>query len=117
MNKKSARLRRAKRTKMKIKELEALRLRVNKTARHIYAQITTSDGAKTLVAASTLEKEVKGMLNATGNADAAKTVGKIIAERAMKVGIKQVAFDRAGFLFHGRIKALADSAREIGLEF
>lgn len=117
MNKKTARLRRAKRTRMKIRELEALRLCVNKTPRHIYAHITTFDGAKTLVSASTLDKEVKSLLKYSGNIEAATAVGKLIAERAMKNGIKQVAFDRSGFLYHGRIKALADSAREIGLEF
>ena len=117
MNKKTARLRRAKRTRMKIRELEALRLCVNKTAQHIYAHITTYDGAKTLVSASTLDKDVKSSLKSTGNIEAASAVGKMIAERAMKQGIKQVAFDRSGFPFHGRIKALADSAREIGLEF
>jgi large subunit ribosomal protein L18 len=117
MNKKMARQRRAKRTRMKIRELETLRLCVNKTPKHIYAHITTFDGAKTLVSASTLDKEVKSALKYTGNIEAATAVGKLIAERAIKEGIKQVAFDRSGFLFHGRIKALADSAREIGLEF
>lgn len=117
MNKKIARLRRAKRTRMKIRELEVLRLCVNKTGKHIYAHITTYDGAKTLVAASTLDKELKSSLKYTGNIEAASAVGKMIAERAMKEGIKQVAFDRSGFPFHGRIKALAESAREIGLEF
>lgn len=117
MNKKMARQRRAKRTRMKIRELETLRLSVNKTPKHIYAHITTADGAKTLVCASTLDKELKASLKYTGNIDAATAVGKLIAERAMKEGIRQVAFDRSGFLFHGRIKALADSAREIGLEF
>ncbi len=117
MNKKLARQRRAKRTRMKIRELETLRLCVNKTSKHIYAHITTFDGAKTLVCASTLDKELQKSLKYTGNIDAASAVGKLIAERAMKEGIKRVAFDRSGFLFHGRIKALADSAREIGLDF
>lgn len=117
MDKKVTRLRRAKRTRMKIRELEALRLCINKTANHTYAQITTADGSKTLVAASTLDKELKKDLKVTGNIAAASAVGKLIAERALKNGIKQVAFDRSGFLFHGRVKALADSAREIGLEF
>lgn len=117
MNKKMARQRRAKRTRMKIRELETIRLCVNKTPRHIYAHITTSDGAKTLACASTLDKELRSSLKYTGNVEAAAAVGKLIAERALKEGIKQVAFDRSGFLYHGRIKALADSAREIGLEF
>jgi len=117
MNKKVSRLRRAKRTRMKIKELETLRLCVNKTSKHMYAQIITYDGAQTLVSASTLDKELKTSLKYSGNIEAAAAVGKMIAERAMKQGIKQVAFDRSGFLYHGRIKALAESAREIGLEF
>lgn len=117
MKKTDPRIRRAKRTRMKIRELEAIRLCVNKTPRHMYAQVTTSDGSKTLASASTLDKELKAKLKSTGNIDAAKEVGKLIAERALKAGVKQVAFDRSGFLFHGRIKALADAAREIGLEF
>lgn len=117
MNKKDSRLRRAKRTRMKIRELEAVRLSVYKTPRHMYAQVISADGAKTLACASTLDKEISKKLKSTGNVDAAKEVGKLIAERAMKVGVKIVAFDRSGFAFHGRIKALADAAREIGLEF
>lgn len=118
MNKKSSRLRRAKRTRCKIRELEATRLCVYKTSRHMYAQITTADGAKTLVVASTLDKTLnKKLKNKTGNVDAAKDVGKLVAERALKAGIKEVAFDRSGFLYHGRIKALADAAREAGLQF
>lgn len=115
-NKKSARLRRAKRTRLKIRELEIMRLTVNKTPRHMYAQITTADGSKTLVCASTLDKDLQ-KLKVTGNVIAAKEVGKLIAKRAMEAGIKSVAFDRSGFLYHGRIKALADAAREVGLEF
>ena len=117
MNKRSTRLRRAKRTRMKIRELEAIRLSVHKTPRHVYAQIITSDGSKTLVCASTLDKELREKLKITGNVDAAKEVGKLIAKRALEAGIREVAFDRSGFSFHGRIKALADAAREIGLEF
>lgn len=117
MNKKEAKLRRSKRTRMKIRELEAIRLCVNKTPRHIYAQVTTPDGAKTLVAASTLDKEIRKQLKVTGNVDAAKEVGKLIAKRALEAGIKAVAFDRSGFAYHGRVKALADAAREVGLEF
>lgn len=117
MNKRLARLRRAKRTRIKIRELEATRLCVNKTPRHMYAQITTPDGATTLVCASTLDKEIRDKLKSTGNVDAAKEVGKLLAKRAMAAGISEVAFDRSGFSFHGRIKALADAAREVGLEF
>ena len=117
MNKRSTRLRRAKRTRMKIRELEAIRLSVHKTPRHVYAQIITSDGSKTLVCASTLDKELREKLKITGNVDAAKEVGKLIAKRALEAGIQAVAFDRSGFPFHGRVKALADAAREIGLEF
>ncbi len=117
MKKKDARLRRAKRTRMRIKELEAVRLCVTKTPRHMYAQLTTSDGSKTLAAASTLDKELRKKLKSTGNVEAAKEVGKLVAKRALDAGIKQVAFDRSGFLFHGRVKALADAAREVGLEF
>lgn len=117
MNKREAKQRRAKRSRMKIRELEAIRLTVNKTPRHMYAQVTTADGSKTLACASTLDKELRETLKVTGNVDAAKAVGQLVAKRAMKAGIKAVAFDRSGFAYHGRIKALADAAREVGLEF
>ncbi len=117
MNKQVSRLRRAKRTRMQIRKLEAVRLSVFRTPRHVYAQITSSDGAKTLACASTLDKELRATLKVTGNVDAAKEVGKLIAKRALEAGIRKVAFDRSGFLYHGRIKALADAARETGLEF
>lgn len=117
MNKKTTRLRRAKRTRMKIRELEATRLCVHKTPRHMYAQVTTADGAQTLVWASTLDKTLRTKLKHTGNVDAAKEVGKLLAKRALDAGIRTVAFDRSGFAYHGRIKALADAAREVGLEF
>ena len=117
MNKRLTRLRRARRTRLKIRELEAVRLCVYKTPRHMYAQVTTSDGGKTLAYASTLDKELKEKLKSTGNVDAAKEVGKLIAKRALEAGIREVAFDRSGFSYHGRIKALADAAREVGLEF
>lgn len=113
--KKASRLRRATRTRLKIRELGVNRLCVNRTPRHIYAQITTADGSKVLVSASTLDKELRE--GATGNIEAATKVGKLIAERAKQAGITAVAFDRSGFKYHGRIKALADSARENGLEF
>lgn len=116
MNKRLSRLRRAKRTRMRIRGLEALRLCVHKTGRHMYAQVTTADGSKTLVCASTLDKELRDV-KCSSNAEAAAAVGKLVAKRAMDAGIREVAFDRSGFLFHGRIKALADAAREGGLEF
>lgn len=117
MNKKESRQRRAKRTRMRIRDLEATRLSVNKTPRHMYAQIMTADGSKTLASASTLDKELREQLKVTGNVDAAKAVGQLIAKRAIEAGIKTVAFDRSGFAYHGRVKALADAARETGLEF
>lgn len=116
MNKNAQRLRRATRARAKIRELKALRLSVHRTPQHIYAQIFDTD-SKVLVAASTLQKDVREGLNGTGNTAAAAAVGKAIAERAKAAGITQVAFDRSGFKFHGRIKALADAARENGLEF
>src|SRR5579872_4884177 len=112
MNKRLSRLRRAKRTRLKIRDLEVTRLTVYKTPRHMYAQVTTPDGAKTLISASTLDKELQKSLKATGNVDAAKEVGKLIAKRALEAGITSVAFDRGGFAYHGRIKALADAARD-----
>jgi large subunit ribosomal protein L18 len=115
--KKDARLRRAKRTRMKIRELEAVRLCVHRTPRHMYAQVIDANGSKVLVCASTLDKEVKGQLKSTGNVEAAQAIGKLVAERAVKAGITRVAFDRSGFNYHGRIKAFADAAREGGLEF
>lgn len=117
MNKKSARLRRAKRGRIKTKELEAIRLCVHRTPRHIYAQVISSDGAKVLVSASTLDKQLKGKVKSTGNIEAAQLVGKLVAQRALDAGITNVAFDRSGFCYHGRIQALADSARESGLQF
>lgn len=115
--KQESRQRRAKPTRMKIRRLEAIRLCVHKTPRHMYAQVTTSDGQRTLISASTLDKEVRDKLKVTGNADAAKAVGQVVAKRALDAGIRQVAFDRSGNRYHGRIKALADAARETGLEF
>jgi len=117
MNKRLSRLRRAKRTRLKIRDLEMTRLTVYKTPNHMYAQVTTPDGAKTLVAASTLDKALQKSLKTTGNVDAAKEVGKLIAKKALEAGITTVAFDRGGFAYHGRIKALADAARDVGLQF
>jgi large subunit ribosomal protein L18 len=116
MNKNAQRLRRAVRTRAKIREQKALRLSVHRTPRHIYAQIFDPE-SKVLASASTLQKDIRGDLKGTGNIAAAAAVGKAIAERAKAAGITRVAFDRSGFKFHGRIKALADAARENGLEF
>jgi large subunit ribosomal protein L18 len=116
MNKNVQRLRRAARARAKIRELKALRLSVHRTSQHIYAQILDVD-SKVLAVASTVQKGVRGDLKGTGNITAAAAVGKAIAEKAKAAGITQVAFDRSGFKYHGRIKALADAARENGLEF
>lgn len=118
-DKKAARLRRGLRTRYKIRELGIHRLCVHRTPRHIYAQIIipVSIGDQTLVAASTLDSTLRQSLKSTGDIEAAKAVGRAIAERAKTIGITQVAFDRSGFKYHGRLKALADAARESGLEF
>ena len=99
------------------KQDTAMRLSVHRTPQHIYAQIFAAEGDKVLVAASTLQKDVRGELKTTGNVEAAKAVGRAIAERAKAKGISKVAFDRSGFMYHGRVKALAEAAREAGLEF
>jgi large subunit ribosomal protein L18 len=117
MNKKSARLRRATRARKKISELAAHRLVVNRTPRHIYAQLIAPSGSEVLASASTVETELASSLKGTGNSAAAAAIGKAIAERAIEKGIKTVAFDRSGFKYHGRVKALADAAREAGLQF
>lgn len=113
--KKQARIRRARRTRAKISELGVNRLCVYRTPRHIYAQIISATGDQVLASASTVEKELRS--GATGNVEAASKIGKLIAERAKKAGLSKVAFDRAGYNYHGRVKALADAAREGGLEF
>ena len=117
IQKKDRRLRRAVKTRAQIRSLGVARLSVHKTPRHIYAQLTDAHGAKVIAAASTVQTAVKGELKSTGNVEAAKAVGRVIAERAKAAGVTKVAFDRAGFRYHGRIKALADAARESGLEF
>lgn len=114
-DKKESRLRRARRSRVKIRELGVTRLTIHRTPRHIYAQLISGDGSKVLASASTLDKALRS--GQTGNADAAKAVGTLIAERAKAAGVTQVAFDRSGFKYHGRVKALADAAREGGLEF
>ena len=117
MNKKIARLRRATRGRMKMKELQAERLVVNRTPRHIYAQVISFDGSKVLASASTVDKSVRSEVKYSGNVDAAETVGTLVAERALKAGVTKVAFDRSGYKFHGRVKALAEAARAKGLQF
>jgi large subunit ribosomal protein L18 len=117
ITKKDRRLRRAIRARAKIRQLGAPRLTVHRTPRHIYAQVFDATGGKVIASASTVQDAVKGELKSTGNVEAAKAVGRAIAERAKAAGVTQVAFDRAGFMYHGRIKALADAAREGGLEF
>ncbi|MBB3063074.1 large subunit ribosomal protein L18 [Microbulbifer rhizosphaerae] len=108
-------MRRARRARAKIRELGAVRLTVNRTPRHIYAQILSAAGDKVLASASTLDKDLRS--GKTGNVDAAGAVGTLIAERAKAAGVEQVAFDRSGYKYHGRVKALADAAREAGLKF
>ena len=117
MNKKESRLRRARKTRAQIKRLKVNRLCVFRTPRHVYAQIIAPDSSNVLASASTVDKEVKSQLKGSGNVEAAILVGKVLAERAKAAGIKSVAFDRSGFKYHGRIKALAESAREHGIEF
>ncbi len=117
MDKKSNRLRRSRKARAKIKELGVNRLTIYKTPRHIYAQVIAANGADVLAAANTLQSDVKSAIKYTGNKDAAQAVGKAIAEKAIQAGITKVAFDRSGFKYHGRVKSLADAARENGLEF
>ena len=117
LDKKQNRQRRAKKSRAKIRELAVNRLSVHRTPRHIYAQILAPGGGTVLAAASTLEKEVRKNTKGTGNVDAAAIVGARIAEKAKAAGIDTVAFDRSGFRYHGRVKALADAAREAGLKF
>jgi large subunit ribosomal protein L18 len=116
-SKKVSRLRRAKKTRAKMREQGVVRLSVYRTPRHIYAQVISSDGAETLAVASTLDKDLRKGVENTGNLKAAVAVGKLIAERAKEKGVQKVAFDRSGFKYHGRVKALAEAAREAGLKF
>lgn len=119
MNKKLERFRRGRRTRLNIRDSKdkRVRLSVHRSGKHIYAQLIEPLGAFTIAAASSLEKEVKESLSFTGNIAAAQVVGSLIAKRGVAAGIKQVAFDRSGFKYHGRIKALAEAARAGGLEF
>ncbi|MCL4469814.1 MAG: 50S ribosomal protein L18 [Sulfuricella sp.] len=117
MDKKQSRLRRSRKTRAKIAELKMVRLVVNRSNCHIYAQIIDASGGKVLASASTLEGEVRKDLTNGGNKNAAALVGKRIADKAKEAGIETVAFDRSGFHYHGRVKALAEAARENGLKF
>ena len=116
MDKKGSRLRRATRTRKKLQDLGATRLVINRTPRHTYAQVITAD-AQVVASASTLEKEVRAQVKNGGNKEAAQLIGKLVAERAVEKGISKISFDRSGFQYHGRVAALADSAREAGLQF
>jgi large subunit ribosomal protein L18 len=115
MNKNQNRLRRGRKTRAKIRELGVTRLSVHRTAQHIYAQLIAADGGTVIASASSVQADLRKSLKGTGNVAAAEAVGKAIADKAKSAGIEQVAFDRSGFRYHGRIKALADAAREQGL--
>lgn len=120
LTKKQQRLRRAKQTRVRIAIQGVARLTVNRTNLHIYANLISGDGSKVLASASTVESDVKVLIGGNGkgsNAEAAKLIGKRIAEKAKIVGIERVAFDRSGYAYHGRVKALAEAAREAGLQF
>jgi large subunit ribosomal protein L18 len=118
MDKNVSRLRRAKRTRLKIKELEMPRLCINRTNQHMYAQLISASQDQVLASASTLDADVKALLSGSAsNKAAAEAVGKIIAQKAVAAGVESVAFDRSGFKYHGRVAALADSARQNGLKF
>jgi large subunit ribosomal protein L18 len=117
MEKKISRLRRAKQTRLRIAEQRVARLAVHRTNSHIYVQLIAAEGDRVLASASTLEAEVRKDVKNGGNSAAAALVGKRIAERAKQLGVEKVAFDRSGFKFHGRVKALAEAAREAGLSF
>jgi large subunit ribosomal protein L18 len=117
MDKNIARLRRAKTTRSHIRDLGVARLSVLRSGQHIYAQVFTADGSKVLASASTVQADVREGLKSGKNSDAAARVGKLIAERAKAAGVEKVAFDRSGYRYHGRIKALAEAAREGGLQF
>ena len=116
-DKTQARMRRAKATRAKIAQPKAVRLTVHRSNTHIYAQVIDASGSKVLAAASTAEKDVRGAVKNGGNVTAAAEIGKRIAEKAKQLGISEVAFDRSGYRFHGRVKALAEAAREAGLKF
>ena len=116
-DKNTARIRRSRRTRHQIKKVEAVRLTVHRTNSHIYAQVIDATGSKVLASASTIEPELRKSIKNGGNAEAAALIGKRIAEKAKQAGVEAVAFDRSGYRYHGRVKALADAARENGLKF
>lgn len=117
MDKRTSRIRRSRRTRARIASLGINRLTVHRTPRHTYAQVFSGETGVVVAAASTLSADVRELVRYSGNIDAATAVGKVIAEKAKAAGIEAVAFDRSGFKYHGRIRALADSARENGLKF
>jgi large subunit ribosomal protein L18 len=117
MDKKMSRLKRALKLRCRIKKLGVNRLTIHRTSQHIYAQVLSKDGTTTLASASTTQIDIKAAVKNTGNTLAAIEVGKIVAQRAVAAGVTEVAFDRSGFKYHGRVKALADAAREAGLKF
>ena len=117
MSKRLARIRRGKRSRMKMREMGVNRLSIYRSSKHIYAQVISGEGNVVLASASTLEKSMRDELDYTGNTNAASAVGKLVAERAKENGVDSVAFDRSGFKYHGRVKALAEAAREAGLQF
>ncbi len=120
LNKKDQRVRRSRQTRVRIATQRVARLTVFRTNLHIYASVISGDGAQVLASASTVEKDVRAQLGGDGkggNTEAAALIGKRIAEKAKAAGVEKVAFDRAGFAYHGRVKALAEAAREAGLQF
>ena len=117
MDKKTQRLRRARRSRAKMRDQGVHRLTVHRTPRHIYAQVLAPGGDRVLATASTVQRDLRDAVASTGNVEAAQAVGRRIAEKAVDAGVTEVAFDRSGFRYHGRIKALADAAREHGLQF
>jgi len=117
MDKKDQRLRRARRARAKMRGQGIARLTVHRTPRHIYAQVLAANGDQVMAAASTVQPDLRQAVKSTGNVEAASLVGRRIAEKASDAGVTQVAFDRSGFRYHGRVKALADAARENGLQF
>lgn len=117
MDKKAQRLRRARKTRARIAKLKVARLCVHRTNCHIYAQVIDASGSRVLASASTLEKTLRNAIKNGGNVEAAKLVGQLIAERAKQIGVTKVAFDRSGYAYHGRVKALAEAARAHGLQF
>ena len=117
MNKKQSRMKRALKLRSNIKRLGANRLAVHKTSKHIYAQVITENGTVTIASASTTQADIKSAVKSTGNVESAVLVGKAIADKAIAAGVTELTFDRSGFKYHGRVKALADAAREAGLKF